>query len=532
MSLRHREVIYAQQQRESELLSKLRACSHFLQNSLSMITYDNQEKKSFKINVSKFLNETIALGSEDTDSSDSHDDIMNLNSQHLSQLQSLPSYQPIRYQYPYQKQSQTHQNISNENMLPLNHNINNQNNNMNVLNNNNININNNNMNINNNNNLLNRADISISEYLAHQLGENNQIYCSDDPNKILDYQLYNQNQSQYQQNHNYTSTNDLLGDHNNFFEVLSPESKRSGDWDDSNLYHARKKQHFENNENLDQFQTSITSNLSLPPPNQPQLSSELSSTSSCPFADFTSMLTSTSSIITNDYSDTFHPISSLSISSHNTAFNVQSSSSNCESPTDSIGYSSTRQCSVSNPSSPSNSISSHQSSLYNKLSSGIPPSMTIPQTCSVSNGPLACLPNSATGILDVMFTLSSEVNPSTSVNGIISSQQHQQHQHLYSNNIPLNPYSGSLTTSYSSSSSGSLLQPISSLSATSASVLLPSSNTTTASTSSSMLLNSGQSMNSTISTNDNIISSSRSTNIADVMAWIKNNPLKTTKRYN
>lgn len=69
MSLRHREVVYSQQQREAELLTKLRNCSNFLQSSLNLIDYDTPEKKAFKLQAVQFLNESIALGSEDTESS-------------------------------------------------------------------------------------------------------------------------------------------------------------------------------------------------------------------------------------------------------------------------------------------------------------------------------------------------------------------------------------------------------------------------------------------------------------------------------
>lgn len=78
MSLRHREVINSQHQREAELLSKLKTCSNYLQQSLNLINYDSADKKFFKSQVVQYLNESIALGSEDTESSsasDSHDDI-------------------------------------------------------------------------------------------------------------------------------------------------------------------------------------------------------------------------------------------------------------------------------------------------------------------------------------------------------------------------------------------------------------------------------------------------------------------------
>jgi hypothetical protein len=358
MSIRHREMIFSQQQREAELLLKLRNCSNFLQNSLNLIQFDSQEKKDFKSRAVQFLNESIALGSEDTESSSdgqSHDGVLPPSDEFLS--------------------------AAPENLMTSS--------------------------------FLNQADHSISEYLSRQIDS----YAEENSTNLLAMP------------HLQNPTG---------FSVDPASAPLPAHATTPLLLHRKRPQ---------------ADTSSEPPSKFPHI-----------FPD------EQSSSLATDPSP-----GPRFASSHATAFNPHSPSTaplylqpSSLPPTPTSISSSTMSSSYSAP-------------LYSQLSSGIPPSMTISQSCTTGQTP--CSPIDG-NVFELMFSLSSEVNPSSSEN-------------LFPPPAPPVPSLHSLT----GTSSSNLMPSVA------ATGLLCSQTTLTP-------------------TDDQ-----PSTNIADVMAWIKNNPLKTTKRY-
>jgi hypothetical protein len=368
MSLRQREIVFAQQQREADLLSKLRTCSNYLQMSLNFLNSSSeaQEKKLFKVQVTKFLNETIALGSEDTESSsaESHDEIL------LS-----TDFGSFENQF-------------NGSLL--------------------------------NGSLLNHADSFISEYLAQQSLPTEPVA---DP--VCVHALEKQPPPLLS-----SSSLTSVADNRSF-----GLSRVASDAD------------------LSSFRTRKRSHLEVDSEDLPDL-----------------MIPSVSSSSSAVHSPSHHPTSPPS--SVNISFDYCTLS-----PTPS-------SITSTHSSFPSHS---HTSALYSKFSYGLPPSMTIPQSC-VGGGLPACSPTvSGHDVFDLMFSLTSEVNlPSTAIPAISAIPAlHPPPQppfHSVHNLPPSSTGPGLLSTS-----------------------VAPAASTPH--------------------------SDEQSNNIADVMAWIKNNPLKTTKRY-
>jgi hypothetical protein len=68
MSIRHREMIYLSEQREAELLSKLKQCSIYLQSALDLLPEQSREADTLRSAASRYLVESIAIGSGSSDS--------------------------------------------------------------------------------------------------------------------------------------------------------------------------------------------------------------------------------------------------------------------------------------------------------------------------------------------------------------------------------------------------------------------------------------------------------------------------------
>jgi hypothetical protein len=362
MSLRQREIVFAQQQREADLLSKLRTCSNYLQRSLHLLSSDTNERRLFKCHVTKFLTESIALGSEDTESSsaESHDDISALDSALNSGGGS--------------------------------------------------------------GSLLNQADSFISEYLAQQ---SLPTY----PQPVM--------------------VNDPLD--------LPP--REASIPVDVSSFQSRKRSHAE----VDSDQPSAPLPLLL-------LSS--SSSSAAAAVHLNDML----------FDDrTFSPTPSSSTSTLSSSF------------------------------------PSHAHSLYSKFSYGLPPSMTIPQSCASVSGPPACSPTvSGHDVFDLMFSLTSEVNLPSTLTAIPA---------IPPPHPPPQPSCHSVHNPPSPSFPASLTGPA----LLTSNLLTPLTATTARSSYSS------SSSSSSSPSRDPVGASAperQSNNISDVMAWIKSNPLKTTKRFN